>query len=136
MDNFVFRYNAYYNLIMTKLLSRLIFSFISNLVALFAAGHFVEGFIIGAGFPALFLAAGVLVLINIFIRPVLKLVFAPIIILTFGLGTFLVNALIIYLLDIFLVDITITGLKPLFYATLIISFVNILINFSAKRVYK
>ena len=60
----------------------------------------------------------------------------PIIILTFGLGIIAVNALIIYLLDILMVNITITGLVPLVYGTLVISLINMAINFSAKKVYK
>jgi len=48
----------------------------------------------------------------------------------------LINAFMLYLLDKFLTNITITGMIPLVYATLIISLVNIVINFSAKRLYK
>jgi len=56
--------------------------------------------------------------------------------LTLGFAVFLINAFMLYLLDKFLTNITITGMIPLVYATLIISLVNIVINFSAKRIYK
>jgi len=120
---------------MFKFLSRLIFSFFSNLIALLIAVYFVVGFKIGPDFFDFILAAGVFTAINIFIRPILKLVLGPVIILTLGLGIFLVNILTLYLLDVILVNINIVGLKPLVYATLIISLVNIIINFSAKRTY-
>jgi putative membrane protein len=121
---------------MLKFFSRLIFSFFSNFVALLTAGYFVKGFEITPDLINFSLVAGVFTLINVFIRPILKFILSPVIVLTFGLGVILVNALTLYLLDFFLADIVISGLKPLFYATLIISLINILIGFSAKRVYK
>lgn len=121
---------------MLKFISRLIFSFFTNFVALLAAAYFIKEFKIATDLFSFFLVAGVFTLINVFIRPILKFILSPVIILTFGLGILLVNALALYLLDIFLINITITGLKPLIYATLIISLINILISFSAKRIYK
>ncbi len=75
-------------------------------------------------------------MINIFIKPILKFILSPVIVLTFGLGVVLVNALTLYFLDFFMANIAVSGLKPLFYATLIISLINLLIGFSAKRIYK
>ncbi|MEK7162929.1 MAG: phage holin family protein [Patescibacteria group bacterium] len=119
-----------------KLISRLIFHFFSNLIAFLATIYFIEGIKISPNIFSFFMVAGAFTLINIFIRPILKLILSPIIILTLGLGIFLVNALMLYLVDIFLADITITGLRPLIYATLIISVINILIHFSAKRIFQ
>jgi putative membrane protein len=117
-------------------LSRLIFYFFSNLIALFTAAYFVKGFEINPGFNNFLLVAAVLTLINLIFRPILKLIFTPVIILTFGLGTFLVNALVLYFLDKLLININITGTISLIYATLIISLVNFIVSFSAKRIYK
>jgi len=116
-----------------KLLSRLIISFISNLVALLAAVYFVKGFKIAPEIEGFLLVTAIFTLINIFIRPIIKMILSPIILLTFGLGIILVNALTLYLLDISLTQINIEGLTSLFYATLIISAVNILIHFAVKR---
>ncbi len=115
---------------------RLIFYFFSNLIALMVANHFVEGFEIGPGFNSFLLVTAVLTLINVFFRPIIKLILTPVIVLTLGLGILLVNALIIYFLDKLLVDITIMGTLPLIYATLIVSLVSFVINFSAKSIYK
>lgn len=119
-----------------KFIAKITFSFFSNLIALWIAVNFVKGFEIVFDFRNFALVAAIFTLINIFVRPILKFVLSPIIILTFGLGIILVNALMLYLLDILLINITIEGLEPLIYATLIISAVNILINFSAKKLYK
>ena len=113
---------------------QLIFYLFSNVIALLVTTHFVSGFVVEAGFNNLLLAAVVLTFINAIIRPIIKLIFTPIIFLTFGLGVILVNTLMLYLLDKLLPSITITGMLPLLYATLIISAVNLVVNFSAKRI--
>lgn len=117
-----------------KLISRLLISFISNLIALLAAVYFVKGFEIAPEIESFLLVTAVFTLINVFIRPIIKMILSPIVLLTFGLGIILVNALTIYLLDIFLTEVSIEGLISLFYATLIISAVNIVIHFAAKRI--
>ena len=105
-------------------------------MALLAASYFIKGFEIVPGFTNFFLVAGVFTFLNIFIRPILKLILSPVIVLTLGLAIFLINALMLYLLDKLLINITIAGTVSLVYATLIIGLVNIVINFSAKRVFK
>lgn len=119
-----------------KLIAKLIFFFFSNLVALLAVDYFIAGFEIAPGLISYLTSAAILTLINVFIRPVIKLVLTPIIFLTLGLGIILVNALTLYLLDFFSHQITIIGITALVYATLIVSVINIVINFSAKRLYK
>jgi len=116
------------------LIFHLIFYLFSNLVALFVASHYVEGFIISPGFENLLLAAVVLTAINALVRPIIKFILSPIIFITLGFGVIIVNALMLYLLDKLLPSITIIGLMPLLYATLIISAVNLVVNFSAKSI--
>ena len=118
-----------------KLFSRLIFYFFSNALALLAAVYFVRGFGITPDYVDFLTATAVFTLLNVFIKPVLKLILSPIIIITLGLGIILVNAFTLYLLDFLSEGVNIEGLTALFYATLIISLVNIAISFSAKRLY-
>ena len=119
-----------------RLISKFIFSFFSNVLALLAAKYFISGFNISASLYGLASATMIFTLINLFIRPVLKLILSPIIFITLGLGIILVNALTLYILDYFSADITISGLTPLLYATILISAINLLVHFSAKRLYK
>lgn len=119
-----------------KLFAKIIFFFFSNLVALLAADYFVAGFEIAPGLVSYLTVAAILTLINVFIRPLIKLVLTPIIFLTLGLGIILVNALTLYLLDFFSSEITIIGITALVYAILIVSIINIVINFSAKKLYE
>jgi len=119
-----------------RLIPKFIFSFFSNALALLAAKYFILGFDISSNLYGFISATLIFTLINLFIRPVLKLILTPIIFITLGLGIILVNALTLYILDYFSVDITISGLTPILYATLIISVINLLVHFSAKRLYK
>lgn len=118
---------------MIHLAFRLILIFFANVAAFWLAQRYVPGFEVGAGLNNFFIAAGIFTFLNIFIRPILKFILSPVIVLTLGFALFLINAFLLYLLDKFLTNITITGTLPLIYATLIISLVNIMINFLTKR---
>lgn len=115
-----------------KLIGRLIFHVFTNAIALLAAAYFVAGFTVSGDVAALAIAAVILTAINTFIRTVLKLLLGPLVILTFGLFTIVINALSLYLLDLWSPAITIQGYLPLLLGTLIVSAVNALIGLSAK----
>lgn len=119
-----------------RFLARLVFPFFSNLTAMAAAVYFVRGFEIAPTLRSFVIVAAIFTVINVFVRPIIKLILSPLIILTLGLGIIAVNAAILYLLDFFSTDINISGLVPLIYATLIISVANFIIHFSAKKLYK
>jgi putative membrane protein len=115
-----------------KFIGRLIFHIFTNAVALLVASYFVAGFSVSGGLVALAIAAIILTAINTFIRPILKLLLGPLVILTFGLFTIVINALSLYLLDLWSPAITIQGYLPLLLGTLIVSVVNAVLGLSAK----
>lgn len=117
-----------------KTLARIIFGFISNAVALWAASQFIAGFKISPVWTDLLYVAAVFTLLNLFLKPILDLILGPIIFLTLGVGFILVNMLLLYILGIITAKIMIAGLLPLFYGSLIIGLVNFAFHFSAKRV--
>jgi len=119
-----------------KLISRLIFLFASNLIAMLIANHFIADFEISLEPANLFFVVGLLTLFNIFVRPALKLLLSPLIILTLGLFTFVIDGGILYVVDILSGSITINGIMPLIYTTLVISAVNLLISLSARSLYR
>jgi len=121
---------------MIRFFGRIIFAFFSNLIALILAGNFIAGFELTDNFVNLLIAAAIFMLINIYIRPLIKLILSPAIILTLGLFTLVINAGMLYLLDILSENVTITGTEPLIYGTLLITGVNLLLNFSAKSLFK
>lgn len=119
-----------------KFISRFLFSLFSNLLAFIIAKTYIVGFMVTGELRQLLIVVAVFTVINTFIRPILKLILGPIIILTFGLGILVVNALMLYLLDYFSKNVIIQGLEPLAYATLIISAVNLIVGISARKTYE
>lgn len=119
-----------------RLIGGLIFGVFSNAIAILAATYFVSGFIFKGGFVELLIVAAIFTIINALLRPILKLLLGPLIVLTFGLFIIIINAILLYVLDILAEPLIIQGYIPLLWATLIIGIVNVLISFSAKFFYK
>lgn len=119
-----------------RFFGRIIFAFFSNLIALILAGNLIAGFAISGNFVNVLIAAAIFMLLNIYVRPLVKLILSPAVILTLGLFTLVINAGMLYLLDILSENVTITGTEPLIYGTLLITGVNFLLNFSAKALFK
>ena len=112
---------------MPKLIKRIIILFVSNLIALLAADYFIDGLEIIKNPEQIIAVTAIFTALNIFIKPILKIILSPIIIITLGLGILLVNAVILKTLDLLSNDVIINEIESLFYATLIISGVNIII---------
>ncbi len=119
-----------------KILYRLIFSYFVNFAAIFAATYFITDFKISGNIENLLIVIGVFTLINLFIKPILKMIAAPLIILTLGLASLIINALMLYGLTLLDLNVTIASTEALIYATLIITLINVVITSSAKSLYK
>jgi len=119
-----------------KFLPRLIFIYFSNLVALLIAAKFIPGFEMSADFIRFLIASGIFAFINIFIKPVFTTILSPFIFLSLGLLSLIINAGMLYLLDLWSENVTITTIESLIYGTLLISAINLLITLSAKSLYK
>ncbi|MHB9019638.1 MAG: phage holin family protein [Minisyncoccota bacterium] len=119
-----------------RFLSRTIFYFLINLIALMAAAQFVPGFSLNSNIESLLILTGIFTLINLLIKPILKLVFSPFIFLSLGLFSLVINAIILKLLDIWSINVTISGIQALVYSTLLITAVNLLLTFIAKSSFK
>ena len=114
--------------------SKLLVALIGNGLGLYIASRYVPGFNIPIDLRSLLIAALVLTAINLFLRPLLKIVLSPLIIITLGLGIIFVNLATLYLLDYFLVSVTISGLVPLVLATLVLGAINFVIHLTSKIV--
>ncbi len=71
---------------------RIILKLLINAAALWAAGEIISGINLDGDFWTILLVALVFGLVNVFIKPVLKLLSFPVIILTLGLFTLVINA--------------------------------------------
>ncbi len=120
-----------------KWLGNIVFSYFSNLLALILANQFITGFqVVTVPFANLLIAAGIFTLINWLIRPLIKMILSPVVWLTFGLFTLVINAGMLHLLDILSVNVNINTTESLIYGTLLITGVNIVLHFSAKTLFK
>jgi putative membrane protein len=117
---------------MRAVLPRLIFAWLSNVVALFVAAWIISPIDYGDDFWVLFIAALVFTIVNVFVRPLVILLALPAVILTLGLALILINTLMLYLTD-WIVPSFETGS---FWATLggavIVAIVNLILNVVLK----
>ena len=122
-----------------KLLLRLV----GNAVALYAASNLIDGIRFAGngqvdiiGLLAVALIFGV---VNAVIKPVIKLATCPVYVVTLGLFTFVVNALMLlltgWLAGLFNVGFRVEGFGPAFRGAVVISIVSFLLSLfiSAKR---
>jgi len=117
-------------------ISRLILTFAANLTAVLIAAYFVEEFQVTTNISDLLAFILILAIVNLSIRPILNLILSPLIFITFGLFTIVINAAILYTIDIYSDYITINGLWPLIEVTHIVGIVNIIINYAALFLYR
>jgi len=105
----------------------LILRIIAGIIGIWLAAQFVPGVEIIDSWQTLIWAGLVLGLINYFVKPILNLITLPLRIITLGLFSLVINMGIIWLIDILFPEITIYGIVALFWATLIIWLLNLII---------
>ena len=104
---------------------------IVNAAALVLVSSIVPGFEV-AGFFSALIAALILGLVNVIVRPVLLLVTLPINILTFGLFTFVINALMIELVSSIVKGFTVVDFRAAFWGALILTAISWLVDYASN----
>ncbi len=101
---------------------RIIVNILVTAATLLLISRYVDGIFIASFYTALIVAVlwGVL---GLTVRPVLKLLTLPINILTFGLFSLVLNALIFWFLATFIEGFTVAGFVPALIGTVILSVV-------------
>ena len=112
-------------------MTRLILRWAINAIAIWAAISLLRGRGIeveAGGWAPILILAVIFGLLNALVRPVIELLTCPLIILTLGLGTLLINTLLFWLTgvigDQFDVGFTVDGFWPAFLGALIVSLVS------------
>lgn len=72
--------------------------FLFNVFALWFVREIYGGLVIDGGVQSIFIAALVLSVLMLIVKPILKILFIPINFITFGLGNWLINTVILLLL--------------------------------------
>lgn len=83
--------------------------FVFYSVALFLTSQIISGLKISGGFTTYLLGGIVLSILFLIVKPVLSLVTLPLNIITLGLFSFVINAILLYLLTIFVTNISLTA---------------------------
>lgn len=115
-----------------KFIGRFILHILSNALAIWLAAKYIAGFKFTGNLTELFVVALILTIINTFIRPFVKMILGPFVLLTFGLFTIVINAGMLYLLDIWSPALNIQLYTPLLWSTLFIGLVNFIVGLGVK----
>lgn len=91
--------------------------------AILLSAYLFEGIKV-SGFFSAFWAAAILGILNALLRPILFLLTLPINILTFGLFTFVINAILLRMASGVISGFEVTGFWPAFFGSLVISLVS------------
>jgi putative membrane protein len=102
-----------------------------NAVSLLAITQLVDGFAVDNFYYAL-IAALVLGLVNAVIRPIIHLFTFPITLLTLGLFSLVINAVLIWFVSTFLDGFTVDGFLPALFAAILLWIISTLTNIFLK----
>jgi putative membrane protein len=99
-----------------------------NAAALWVAARFVPGIELTADVWQILLIALVFGLINAVLKPILKLLSLPVIILTLGLFAIIVNVILLAITAGLMDGLTIDGFLPALLGSIVISIVSAILN--------
>ena len=105
---------------------------IINAAALLIIAHFVPGIAVN-GWYAAFIAALVLGVINIILKPILVVLTLPVNILTLGLFTLVINALLFKFAGTTVKGFDVSGFQAAFFGAILMSLINILVHSIFKK---
>lgn len=114
-------------------LSRFISQVVFNALALLAVFYLVSGASFSGSWVTLLEIGAVLGLINFIVKPILKLLLGPLIVLTLGLFSLVINAAILWAVTQFFPVVVIPMGMPLVWATIIVSAVNFIVHLFSHR---
>ncbi len=117
-------------------MTKFILRWVINAIAIYLAVTFVPGITLHSGLLSVIWLALIFGLVNAFVRPLLNLLTCPLIILTLGLFTLLINTFLFWLTgqigQSFGIAITIDGFWPAFLGGLVISIVSVVLTLILK----
>lgn len=102
----------------------IIIGLFSNVLALYLANMWVAGFSVTGSWKEYLIAGLVLGILNLIVRPILKMVTLPLIIVSLGLFLIVINAVILWLAAQLTGYIVIDNYIALLWATLVVAVVN------------
>lgn len=114
---------------------QIIIALVLNAVALLVTDYIVPGFDV-SDFPTALLAGIVLGVVNTFIKPALSFLTAPLNVVTLGLFSFVINAVVLFIVSAVVPGVTIEGWVPAILAAIVLSIVGVVLGSLLKDVAK
>ena len=106
---------------------RLIAHWVLSALCILVVARFVPGIVV-RGFGTALLAAVIIGFVNGTIGVLLKIVTFPLIVLTFGIFWFIINALMLKFASLFVPGFYVEGFAPAFWGAIILSLLNIAVR--------
>jgi putative membrane protein len=113
----------------------MIVNWILSAVSLMIVAHVIRGFDV-MSFGTALMAALAVGLVNATLGLFLKILTFPLTLLSLGVFWFVINALMLKLVAMFVPGFTIQGFLPAFFGALVLSLVNLFLRFLATRLKK
>jgi putative membrane protein len=107
---------------------RLIIGTAGNAVALWAAARIVGNVDLSRSWWTVLIAALLLTLLNWYIKPVLKVLAFPLVLLTAGIALFFISMLMLWITDALVGGFEINGFWAYVWATIIVWIVNMIVD--------
>src|SRR3972149_11879551 len=104
-----------------------------NILTLFLASLYIDGVSITGGWQEMVIVGLILSVFNFILKPVLKLLLGPFILLTFGLLLIAINIALVWATDFFSGNLAINGLQALLLTTLAVVVVNFIIHLFFRK---
>jgi len=116
-----------------RFIVRIILRILANALAIFVAAKLIDQVTFTGDLVDYLMVGLILAVANIIVRPVLKIVSAPLIFITMGLFSLVINLIILFVVDWFVESLSIAGLWGYIWGTIIISIFNALITVAKKK---
>lgn len=114
-------------------MSRFLIQIVINALAILIAAYLVPGIDFSGSIWKLLLAGLFLGLANVWIKPLLNLISLPLIIITFGLFTIIVNIAILSFVAYLVPELSIQGWLSALWGVLVISLTNYALGFLLEK---
>lgn len=105
----------------------MIIKLLLNALAFYVTAYLVPGFTI-TGWQSLIIISIVWGILNLLLKPILVLLTLPINLMTLGLFTFVINALILMLMSQIIPDLTISSFGVALLASVVLSLVSLFLS--------
>jgi putative membrane protein len=105
---------------------KIVGQFVVNGLGLLATTIFIAGVNLELSLENLALTALVLTLINLILKPIIKFILHPFVVITFGLFIIVINMGLLWLIDFLFETLQFSGIMPLLWTTIILSVLNFL----------